>query len=197
MDETAQPNRRALDGVRVLDLTHQVAGPSSTLILAFLGAEVVKVIAPGSRDSYDPIPFYLNNASKKSVELDLKSGAGVATARRLAEQADIFVENFSPGVIDRLGQHLSPRGRQPGLPGHPRRQEHPRRPRHVTRHGQPSTPGGRPPATINPAPAASPPASRTGPRPACPNESARILSVRLSGGRWLRLNLLRTGSGAA
>src|SRR5262249_34845312 len=98
-----QEPRRALDGVRVLDLTHQVAGPSSTLMLAFLGAEVVKVIPPGSRDSYDPIPFYLNNASKKSVELDLKSPAGLATALRLAEHADVFVENSSPGVIDRLG----------------------------------------------------------------------------------------------
>jgi formyl-CoA transferase len=94
---------RALDGVRVLDLTHQVAGPSATLMLAYLGAEVVKVIAPGSRDSYDAIPFYLNNASKKSVELDLKSAGGVATARELAKRADIFVENFSPGVIERLG----------------------------------------------------------------------------------------------
>ncbi|HEX7159766.1 MAG TPA: CoA transferase [Trebonia sp.] len=103
MDETSRPDQRALDGVRVLDLTHQVAGPSATLMLAFLGAEVVKVIAPGSRDSYDPVPFYLNNASKKSVELDLKSEAGLATALRLAERADIFVENFSPGVIDRLG----------------------------------------------------------------------------------------------
>ena len=94
---------RALDGVRVLDLTHQVAGPSATLVLAFLGAEVVKVIAPGSRDSFDAIPFYLNNASKKSIELDLKSPDGLRTALRLAERADIFVENFSPGVIDRLG----------------------------------------------------------------------------------------------
>ena len=101
MDDSEQ--RRALDGVRVLDLTHQVAGPSATLMLAFLGAEVVKVIAPGSRDSYDAVPFYLNNASKKSVELDLKSDAGRETALRLADRADIFVENFSPGVIDRLG----------------------------------------------------------------------------------------------
>ena len=102
----SQPTRgtgRALDGVRVLDLTHQVAGPSATLMLAYLGAEVVKVIAPGSRDSYDAIPFYLNNASKKSIELDLKSDQGVATARELAKRADIFVENFSPGVIERLG----------------------------------------------------------------------------------------------
>jgi formyl-CoA transferase len=95
--------RRALDGVRVLDLTHQVAGPSATLVLAFLGAEVVKVIPPGSRDSFDAVPFYLNNASKKSVELDLKSDQGLRTALRLAERADVFVENFSPGVIDRLG----------------------------------------------------------------------------------------------
>jgi formyl-CoA transferase len=93
----------ALDRVRVLDLTHQVAGPSATLMLAFLGAEVVKVIAPGSRDSYDAIPFYLNNASKKSIELDLKSGEGLRTALALAGHADVFVENFSPGVIDRLG----------------------------------------------------------------------------------------------
>lgn len=94
---------RALDGVRVLDLTHQVAGPSATLMLAFLGAEVVKVIAPGSRDSYDATPFYLNNASKKSVELDLKSPGGLATAKELAKRADVFAENFGPGVIDRLG----------------------------------------------------------------------------------------------
>jgi formyl-CoA transferase len=102
-DHATGEQGRALDGVRVLDLTHQVAGPSATLMLAFLGAEVVKVIAPGSRDSYDSVAFYLNNASKKSVELDLKSRAGLEAALRLADHADVFVENFSPGVIDRLG----------------------------------------------------------------------------------------------
>lgn len=100
--DTGQP-ARALDGVRVLDLTHQVAGPSATLTLAFLGAEVVKVIVPGSRESFDAIPFYLNNASKKSIELDLKSQAGKATLLRLAARADVVVENFGPGVIERLG----------------------------------------------------------------------------------------------
>jgi formyl-CoA transferase len=95
--------RRALDGVRVLDLTHQVAGPSATMLLAFLGADVVKVVAPGSRDSFDAIPFYLNNASKRSVELDLKTAGGLASARGLAARADVLVENFGPGVIERLG----------------------------------------------------------------------------------------------
>ena len=92
-----------LEGVRVLDLSRVFAGPLCGQVLADFGAEVVKVIAPGSRDSYDPIPFYLNNASKKSVELDLKSEFGLQTALRLADKADILVENFSPGVIDRLG----------------------------------------------------------------------------------------------
>ncbi|MQA84728.1 MAG: formyl-CoA transferase [Streptosporangiales bacterium] len=97
-----QSNAGALDGVRVLDLTHQVAGPSATLVLAFLGAEVVKVIPPGSRDSFDALPFYLNNASKKSIEVDLKSPEGHELALRLVAVADVFVENFSPGVIERL-----------------------------------------------------------------------------------------------
>jgi crotonobetainyl-CoA:carnitine CoA-transferase CaiB-like acyl-CoA transferase len=83
--------------VRVLDLTRQVAGPSATLMLAFLGAEVVKVI-PGSRDSYDATPLYLNNASKKSIELDLKSETERETAKELARKADVFVEDFSPGA---------------------------------------------------------------------------------------------------
>ncbi len=99
----ADGQQGALDGVRVLDFTHQVAGPSSTLALAFMGAEVVKVVAPNSRDSFDPLPFYVNNASKKSIELDLKSEGGHATALRLAERADVVVENFGPGVIERLG----------------------------------------------------------------------------------------------
>lgn len=100
-----QPNgspAAALSGVRVLDLTHQVAGPSATLVLALLGADVVKVVPPGDRSSFDAMPFYLNNVSKRSVEIDLKSPEGHDLALRLAAEADVFVENFSPGVIDRL-----------------------------------------------------------------------------------------------
>lgn len=103
MSAPEHPSPSPLAGIRVLDLTHQVAGPSATLMLAFLGADVVKVVAPGDRSGFDAIPFYLNNASKRSVELDLKSVAGQRTALRLAEVADVFVENFSPGVVERLG----------------------------------------------------------------------------------------------
>lgn len=95
-------NTHALAGVRVLDFSHQVAGPSATMMLALMGADVVKVIAPGARDSYEHVPFYLNNISKRSIELDLKSPEGHATALRLAERADVAVENFSPGVVERL-----------------------------------------------------------------------------------------------
>lgn len=93
----------ALAGIRVLDLTHQVAGPSATFTLAMLGADVVKVVAPGDNSSYDVLPFHLQNANKRSIALDLKSEEGRATVLKLAAQADIFVENFAPGVIDRLG----------------------------------------------------------------------------------------------
>lgn len=93
----------ALEGVRVLDLTHQVAGPSTTLALAYMGADVVKVVNPGSRDSYDALPFYLNNASKRSIALDLKSEEGRERLFDLAEAADVCIENFGPGVAERLG----------------------------------------------------------------------------------------------
>lgn len=93
----------ALAGVRVLDLTHQIAGPSATLGLAMMGADVVKVVAPGARDSYDNLAFFLNNLSKRSIELDLKSDEGRRTLFELAAVADVCVENFGPGVADRLG----------------------------------------------------------------------------------------------
>lgn len=93
----------ALEGIRVLDLTHQVAGPSATLALAVLGADVVKVVAPGDRSSFDALPFYFNNASKRSIVVDLKSAEGADLLLDMARHADVFVENFGPGVIERLG----------------------------------------------------------------------------------------------
>jgi crotonobetainyl-CoA:carnitine CoA-transferase CaiB-like acyl-CoA transferase len=104
-----------LAGVRILDLTQFEAGPSCTEALAWLGAEVVKIENPkggeagrfllyGATDnSQDSWYFLLFNANKKSVAVNLKSEAGVALVKDMAKRADIMVENFAPGVIERLG----------------------------------------------------------------------------------------------
>ncbi|MEM7405665.1 MAG: CoA transferase [Pseudomonadota bacterium] len=108
-----QSKSTALNGVRVLDLTQFEAGPSCTEALAWLGAEVVKVENPkggdqgrlaGSEDGKtDAFYFLLFNANKKSLTCDLKSPEGVALVKRLAAEADVMLENFAPGVIERLG----------------------------------------------------------------------------------------------
>ncbi|MFC0385162.1 CaiB/BaiF CoA transferase family protein [Muricoccus vinaceus] len=102
-----------LGGVRVLDLTRVVSGPFCTMLLGDLGADVVKVEEPGNGDEsrrYGP-PFqggessyFLSvNRNKRSIALDLKSKEGRETALSLAGQADVVVENFRPGALDRLG----------------------------------------------------------------------------------------------
>src|SRR5688500_18768138 len=102
----------ALDGVRVLDLGRVVSGPSATMQLGDLGADVVKVEEPGRGDesrSYGP-PFvggesayFLSiNRNKRSCAVDLKSDAGRDVVVRLAGAADIIIENFRPGTLDRL-----------------------------------------------------------------------------------------------
>jgi len=106
-------NGPALSGVRVVDLTHFESGTSCTETLAWLGADVVKVEEPtrGEMGRYsstdkkgvDSHYFILLNANKRSVTCDLKSEAGRETLRRLIEKADVFVENMSPGTIERLG----------------------------------------------------------------------------------------------
>jgi formyl-CoA transferase len=93
----------ALAGVRVLDLTHFVAGPAATMALAFMGAEVIKVERAGVEPAQAPLNRLIVNSNKKSITLDLKTTAGHDTVLELARQCDVFVENFSPGVIDRLG----------------------------------------------------------------------------------------------
>jgi crotonobetainyl-CoA:carnitine CoA-transferase CaiB-like acyl-CoA transferase len=107
---------RLLEGVRVLDLTNVLAGPFACYQLAQLGAEVIKVEPPGSGDlarqlGADPelnrrlmgVSFLAQNAGKKSITVNLKSAAGKEVFRRLAAGADVVVENFRPGVMDRLG----------------------------------------------------------------------------------------------
>ena len=99
--------------MKILDLTQFEAGPSCTEALAWLGAEVVKVENPKGGDQgrlaasedgkTDAYYFLMFNANKKSVTCDLKSEEGLALVKRLAREADVFIENFAPGVIERLG----------------------------------------------------------------------------------------------
>lgn len=105
----------ALAGRRVLDFTHFVAGPLATQTLADFGAEVIKIEAPIRGDDFrhyptvDPAmpaqggPFLWANRNKKSLALDLKSEAGLRVAKQLLVDADVLVENFSSGVMDRFG----------------------------------------------------------------------------------------------
>jgi crotonobetainyl-CoA:carnitine CoA-transferase CaiB-like acyl-CoA transferase len=118
-----------LEGVRVLDLTQAIAGPYATKLLADYGADVVKIERPGRGDVSrrmgpfpDDVPhhdrsgmFLELNTSKQSVTLNLQTASGRRILGRLAQQADIVVESFRPGVIDRLGlgsarlEELNPR----------------------------------------------------------------------------------------
>jgi formyl-CoA transferase len=101
-----------LQGIRVLDFTRVLAGPSASLALADLGAEVIKIEPPGTGDDTRTFPpmregeshYFLSvNRGKKSIVIDLKSEAGLALARDMAAKCDILVENYRPGVMDRLG----------------------------------------------------------------------------------------------
>jgi crotonobetainyl-CoA:carnitine CoA-transferase CaiB-like acyl-CoA transferase len=103
-------SRGALDGVRVIELANYVSGPYAGMMLADFGADVIKVEVPGTGDpfrgwgavDYSPT-FGSVNRNKKSVVIDLKSADGKAAAARLIADADIVVENFRPGTLERLG----------------------------------------------------------------------------------------------
>lgn len=104
---------RFLAGVKVVDFTQFEAGPSCTEALAWLGADVVKIenpkmgdpgrrLRPGHPDN-DPYYFHAFNANKRSMTVNLKSAAGLQTVKDMLRQADICIENFAPGAIERLG----------------------------------------------------------------------------------------------
>lgn len=98
------PERRILEGVRVLDFTRVVAGPYCTRMLADLGADVARIDAlPRGEGVQRAAGSAENNLGKRSIALDLKTDAGVEAARRLARASDVVVENFRPGVMADLG----------------------------------------------------------------------------------------------
>ena len=101
-----------LQGIRVIDLTTMISGPLATMTLADQGAEVIKIEHPDGGDHSRQVTgrrggfaasFLNNNRGKKSVTLNLKTQRGVEAAQRLCENADVFVQNFRPGVAERIG----------------------------------------------------------------------------------------------
>ncbi|TMH68904.1 MAG: formyl-CoA transferase [Betaproteobacteria bacterium] len=116
---------KALDGVRILDFTHVQSGPTCTQLLAWMGADVVKVERVGSGDitrgqlrdipDVDSLYFTMLNHNKRSITIDTKNPNGKAVLEALVKRCDVLVENFAPGVLDRMGltweriQSLNPR----------------------------------------------------------------------------------------
>jgi formyl-CoA transferase len=116
---------KALEGIRVLDMTHVQSGPTCTQILAWFGAEVIKIERPGEGDptrgqlrdipGVDSLYFTMLNSNKRGVTLNPKTEAGKKIFTKLIEKCDVMVENFAPGAIDRMGfpwekiQEINPR----------------------------------------------------------------------------------------
>ena len=116
---------KALDGVRILDFTHVQSGPTCTQLLAWFGADVIKVERAGAGDitreqlrdipDVDSLYFTMLNHNKRSITLDTKTPKGKAVLERLVKYCDVLVENFAPGALDRMGfaweriQELNPK----------------------------------------------------------------------------------------
>ncbi|MGA1062928.1 MAG: CoA transferase, partial [Burkholderiaceae bacterium] len=104
---------QALAGVRVLDFTHVQSGPTCTQLLAWFGADVIKVERPGVGDAtrgqlrdipgVDSLYFTMLNHNKRSVTLDTKHQKGKEVLEKLIKSCDVMVENFAPGALDRMG----------------------------------------------------------------------------------------------
>ena len=103
---------KALSGIRILDMTHVQAGPTSSQLMGFLGAEVIKLESPmgdATRGQLRDIPeadslyFTMLNCNKRSITVNLKNDRGKEVFTRLVERCDVLMENFGPGVLDRLG----------------------------------------------------------------------------------------------
>ena len=116
---------KALEGVRILDFTHVQSGPTCTQLLAWFGADVIKVERPGEGDATrkqlvdvpgaDSLYFTMLNHNKRSITIDTKNKKGKEILERLIKTCDVLVENFAPGALDRMGfsweriQELNPR----------------------------------------------------------------------------------------
>ena len=104
---------KALDGIKIIDFTHVQAGPACTQLLAWYGADVIKVERPGSGDvtrnqlrdipDADALYFTMLNSNKRSLTLNTKTEGGKEVLEKLIKESDILVENFSPGALDRMG----------------------------------------------------------------------------------------------
>ena len=104
---------QALSGIRIIDMTHNQAGPACTQMLGFLGADVIKLEEPkggdvartnlGDAKGGDSLFFLVLNANKRSLTLNLKTDEGKALFKQVIAQSDVLVENFGPGALDRLG----------------------------------------------------------------------------------------------
>ena len=104
---------KALNGVRILDFTHVQSGPTCTQLLAWFGADVIKVERPGGGDitrgqlvdvkGADSLYFTMLNHNKRSITIDSKNPQGKAILERLIKHCDVLVENFAPGALDRMG----------------------------------------------------------------------------------------------
>ena len=117
--------QKALDGIRILDMTHVQSGPTCTQLLAWFGAEVIKVERPGVGDAtrgqlrdipdVDSLYFTMLNHNKRSITLNTKNAKGKEVFERLIRECDALVENFAPGALDRMGfswkriQEINPR----------------------------------------------------------------------------------------